>query len=112
MQQQIHNEEEFRQAVSGNELSVVKFYTTWCPDCRRVNTFIDDVIAKYPDMKFYEANSEEIPNVADEFEVMGAPSFLIFQDGAKVAHLHSRWAKTQKEIESFLDTKESKTISR
>lgn len=110
LMKQMTSEAEFREQIAKDTPTVVEFYTTWCPDCRRVSGFIDEVIQKHGDKAFFQVNSEELPDVSDEFEVKGAPSFLIFQNGQKVAHLHSRWAKTQPEIETFLETRESKTI--
>ena len=34
---------------------------------------------------------------------MGIPSILIFQNGEKLAHLHSANAKSPEQVESFLD---------
>jgi len=109
MIQPIQSESDFQVAISGDKFAVVEFYTTWCPDCRRVAKFLDDVTAKHADKQFYSMNSEEYPEISDKYEVKGAPSFLIFKNGEKVAHLHSRWAKKQPEIETFLDNMESKT---
>ncbi|MCL6454346.1 MAG: thioredoxin family protein [Alicyclobacillus sp.] len=110
MPQQITSEAQFQEAIARDTPTVVEFYTTWCPDCRRVSGFLDEIVARHTDKQFYGMNSEEFPEISDRYEVKGAPSFLIFRNGEKVAHLHSRWAKTEREIEEFLQTMESKTL--
>ena len=107
---QIQTEQQFREAISSNQPTVVKFYTSWCPDCKRVNTFIDDVMANHTEYQWFDLNGEDLPDVSEECQVMGVPSLLIFKNGKKIAHLHSRFAKTRPEIEEFLETRESKTI--
>ena len=47
-------------------------------------------------------NRDELMEPAQDYEVMGIPSLLIFKDGDKIAHLHSRDAKTKEQVETFL----------
>ena len=46
---------------------------------------------------------DELEDVTTENDVMGIPSILIFQNGEKLAHLHSANAKSPEQVESFLD---------
>lgn len=105
----IETEEQFREAIASDEPTVVKFYTTWCPDCKRLNTYIDDLVANHTEYHWFDLNGEDLPDVSDEYEVMGVPSLLVFKNGEKIAHLHSKYTKTRPEIEEFLQTLESKT---
>jgi thioredoxin 1 len=98
----IQSHAEFQEATTQDSLAVVKFYTTWCPDCRKLNTFIDDIIAKHSDLRWYEINGEDFPDLSEKYEVMGVPSLLVFKNGEKVAHLHSKYTKTPEQIEEFL----------
>ena len=45
---------------------------------------------------------DELEDVTTENDVMGIPSILIFQNGEKLAHLHSANAKSPEQVESFL----------
>ncbi|GMA51654.1 thioredoxin-like protein YdbP [Alicyclobacillus contaminans] len=98
----LQSEAQFQEAIRPDSLSVVKFFTTWCPDCKRLNTFIDDIIAKHSDLRWYEINGEDVPNLTEQYEVRGVPSLLVFRAGEKVAHLHSKYTKTPEQIEAFL----------
>ncbi|MFP7171883.1 thioredoxin family protein [Terribacillus sp. 7520-G] len=100
--EQIHTKEKFNEIIMSEEPVIVKFFADWCPDCTRMNMFIDQVLAEYGNYKWYELNNDEVPDVAAEQEVMGIPSILLFQNGEKLAHLHSANAKSPEEVIAFL----------
>ncbi|WP_113926812.1 thioredoxin family protein [Bacillus sp. P14.5] len=100
--QSIQNKETFQELISGSQPIIVKFFADWCPDCTRLNMFIDEIIEENSQYKWYELNKDELPEIADRYDVMGIPSLLIFKDGEKTAHLHSANAKTPDQVREFL----------
>ncbi|TFD95881.1 thioredoxin family protein [Jeotgalibacillus sp. R-1-5s-1] len=101
--QGIKNTEQFKEAINSGEPVIVKFTADWCPDCRRMDMFIDDIMDEYNGYKWFNLNRDELPEIADEQEVMGIPSLLIFQNGEKKAHLHSANAKSPEQVTEFLE---------
>jgi thioredoxin-like negative regulator of GroEL len=99
---QIHTTEQFQEIIASNKEVIIKFFADWCPDCTRLNMFIGDIIETYKDYEWYELNKDELPELADTYQVMGIPSLLIFKNGEKTAHLHSANAKTPDEVTGFL----------
>ncbi|MCA1012905.1 thioredoxin family protein [Halobacillus halophilus] len=100
----IHTIEKFNETIESEQPVIIKFQADWCPDCRRMDMFIGEVLEEYNQYHWYDVNRDEIPEVADKYEVMGIPSLLIFKQGEKIAHLHSANAKTPEEVEEFLQT--------
>ncbi|UOQ44378.1 thioredoxin family protein [Halobacillus salinarum] len=98
----IHTMEAFNQIISSEQPVIVKFQADWCPDCRRMDMFIGDILTEYKEYQWYEVNRDELPEAAEQYEVMGIPSLLVFKQGDKLAHLHSAYAKTPEEVEEFL----------
>ncbi|WP_163528401.1 thioredoxin family protein [Halobacillus ihumii] len=98
----IQTKENFQNLIEREQPVIVKFQADWCPDCRRMDLFINDIVNEFNDYKWYDVNRDELPEIAEKYEVMGIPSLLIFQDGKKTAHLHSADAKTPEEVEEFL----------
>jgi thiol-disulfide isomerase/thioredoxin len=101
---EIQTAEQFQQIISSDKPVIVKFYTTWCPDCMRLNMFIDDIMKEYSQYDWFEMNRDHFPELAEQYQVFGIPSLLVFQNGEKVAHLHSANAKTPEEVKAFLQS--------
>ncbi|MGN1387078.1 MAG: thioredoxin family protein [Bacillus sp. (in: firmicutes)] len=101
---QITSEQEYKEQIADDELTVGIFTTTWCPDCKRLDMFIDEVIAAHPNLKWFTIDRDEFPEISDEQNVMGIPSLLVFKNGEKLAHLHSANAKTPEAVGEFLDS--------
>ncbi|WP_339247084.1 thioredoxin family protein [Bacillus sp. FSL R5-0523] len=98
----ITTNEQFNELIQSAKEIIVKFYADWCPDCTRMNMFIGDILEEYNQNDWYELNKDELPDLAEKYQVMGIPSLLIFKNGEKTAHLHSANAKTPEEVTEFL----------
>lgn len=94
--------EDFDKIIESNEPVIIKFEAGWCPDCRAMDMWIDPIVEKYNDYKWYNVNRDELEDVAQDYEVMGIPSLLVFKNGEKTAHLHSANAKSPEQVEDFL----------
>lgn len=94
--------EQFENAIGGSEPAIVKFQAGWCPDCTRMDMFIDPIIEEFDQYHWYELNRDDLPELAEKWEVMGIPSLLIFKNGEKTAHLHSAHAKSPESVTQFL----------
>ncbi|CAI8903167.1 Thioredoxin-like protein YdbP [Bacillus sp. IT-79MI2] len=100
---EIKSEKEFKDIIASEEPVVVKFFTTWCPDCVRMDNFIGDVMEEFQKFEWYSINKDEFPSIAEEYQVMGIPSLLVYQNGEKLGHLHSANAKTEEQVTEFLE---------
>ena len=101
--EKVKTAEEFKEQISKNHLTVEIFTTTWCPDCKRLDMFIDEIMAEHADKKWYMVDKDEFPELAEEQNVMGIPSLLVYKNGEKIAHLHSANAKTPDQVREFLN---------
>lgn len=99
---EIKSNEQFEEIISSNDPVIVKFEADWCPDCKRMDMFIDEIIEENKQYTWYEINRDQFPELAEKYQVMGIPSLLIYQNGEKLAHLHSANAKTPDQVNEFL----------
>ncbi|GKU80723.1 thioredoxin family protein [Niallia sp. NCCP-28] len=99
---EIQTLEEFNEIIQSEKIVIVKFFTTWCPDCTRMDLFIGDIMEANADKTWYSLNKDELPSIAEKYDVMGIPSLLLFKNGEKIGHLHSANAKTPEQVEEFL----------
>ncbi len=51
-----------------------------------MNMFIDPILEEYKHIDWYELNRDEVPEAADENDVMGIPSLLVFKNGEKTTN--------------------------
>lgn len=100
----IQSVEQFRELTGRDEFTVVKYYTTWCPDCKNLDRFLGDIIAEHPDKTWVSMDAEEFQPIAEENEVRGIPSLLVYRGGQKIAHLHSKFAKTPDQVREYLNS--------
>ena len=102
--ERIRTEESFRNLINRDQITVVKFDASWCPDCKNMDRFIGDIIEENKDKDFYAVDAEQFLSVAESNEVRGIPSLLVYKNGVKLAHLHSRFAKTPAQVREYLGT--------
>lgn len=105
--QEITTLEQFNEIISGDQKVLVKFFAGWCPDCTRMDMFIDPIIEEYNHYIWYSANRDNFPELAEKYQVLGIPSLLIFQNGEKIAHLHSANAKSPGQVIEFLEAQKT-----
>ncbi|MDY0395352.1 thioredoxin family protein [Virgibacillus halophilus] len=98
----ISTEEKLNEVIQSDKPAIIKFFADWCPDCKRMDMFIGDIMAEFSNYKWYEINIDEVQGIAEKYEVMGIPSILIFQNGEKLAHQHSAFTKTPESVSEFL----------
>ena len=90
----IHQTEEFNSTIGSTDPVIIKF--------EAMDMWIDPIVEKYNNYQWYVVDRDELEDVTTENDVMGIPSILIFQNGKKLAHLHSANAKSPEQVESFL----------
>jgi thiol-disulfide isomerase/thioredoxin len=101
---EINTAEEFNQAVQSGKLTVAKFYTDWCPDCHRIDPFMPEVEEAYQEkISFISVNRDKFPELSEQLNIFGIPSFVAFYKGEELIRFVSRAGKTRDEIEAFLD---------
>lgn len=96
--------DQYKDAIQSDKPTVIKYYTTWCPDCKNLDRFIDDIIDEHQDKQWFSIDAEELQPIAEENDVRGIPSLLVYKNGEKIAHLHSKFAKTPEQIKEYLDS--------
>lgn len=90
--QEVRNKEELGTlldlAKNNNMLLLLDFYATWCGPCKNISPFIDGLSvnpAYQSRVLFVKADVEVAEDLAEEFEVMAMPTFILFQNGERVA---------------------------
>ena len=101
---QITTKKAYLEQITQDQITVGIFSTTWCPDCKRLDMFINEIIEENQDKQWFHIDCDELPEISNEQNIMGIPSLLVFKNGEKLAHLHSANAKTADAVREFLNS--------
>ena len=83
--EKLNSIEQFKVLKEENEKIVFVFSASWCPDC------------------IIYVNRDDYPEISQALDIFGIPSFVGYKNNVEVSRFVSRLAKTQKEVEQFLE---------
>lgn len=70
---------EYERALkTGHPETVIIFYSSWCPDCHRLEPYLDRLEAVFEDIDFYYVQRENHPVLANHLNIYGVPSVLYY----------------------------------
>ncbi|CAN7311301.1 thioredoxin family protein [Paenibacillus sp. LjRoot153] len=100
----VSNEQQFQEQISQSGVTIAIFKTTWCKDCHYIDPFMPAVEQAYEGrLTFIELDRDEFPDLCEQLNILGIPSFIAFRNGQEVVRFVSKLRKTREEIEQFLD---------
>lgn len=76
------NEGNFDSEVKGsNKTVLVDFFATWCAPCSAMAPVVKEIADEYPEYKCCKVNVDSSPSLANNFNVMSIPTFIVFKGG-------------------------------
>jgi len=77
------NEDNFQSEVLESEKPVlVDFGAVWCGPCKMLDPIVDELAEEWSDkVKVVKLDVDHNPNIAMNYQVMGVPTLMLFQDG-------------------------------
>lgn len=77
-------------------LVMVDFWAVWCGPCRMVAPTVEELAKEYSGkVKVGKLNTDENPDVASKYKIMGIPTLMFFKDGQKVDQIVGAVPKPQ-----------------
>lgn len=80
--------EDFIKTIKENKNVVVDFNATWCGPCRMMGRNIEEIEEKESDITFLKVDTDEFPQIAQQFAVMSIPTLVAFQHGKRIYFSH------------------------
>ena len=69
------------------EVALLDIFATWCQPCKILSPVVEQLSEEFTGkVAFFKADSEENPEVARKFKVMGIPYLILFKAGQPVDH--------------------------
>lgn len=81
---------------------VFYFFTTWCGDCHFIAPAMPAIEENFPEYTFVAVDRDQFIELAETWQILGIPSFVVTEDGKEKGRLVNKNRKTQEEVESFL----------
>lgn len=95
------------EVIKARGLVMVDFWADWCAPCRMIAPTVEELAKEYAgSVKFAKLNTDENPEIASEYKIMGIPTLMFFRDGRKIEQIVGVIPKKQLKavIDSLLKT--------
>ena len=91
-----------KEVLESKEPVLIDFYADWCGPCKMMAPVVEKLAEKYEGkVKVGKVNSDDEPELAQKFQVMSIPNFVIIKGGKVVDRVIG--AVPQKALEEKLD---------
>ena len=84
---------------------LVDFFAVWCGPCKMLAQIIDELAGEYDGkVKVCKIDTDESPDIASNYGIMGVPTVMFFKGGEKVDELvgYSPKAALKKKLDAQL----------
>lgn len=89
--------EKLNQLKNDTGVTLVEFYATWCPHCRKMMPVMEDVKEQVVShVNVYQFDIDKNGELADELGVQSIPTFIIYDNGNEL------WRHTGETTEAVL----------
>lgn len=85
-----------KEVLQANGLVMVDFWAVWCGPCRMIAPTVEELAKEYAGrVKVGKLNTDENPDIASKYKIMGIPTIMFFKDGQKVDQIVGAVPKPQ-----------------
>lgn len=75
----------YNDLITSSKTVLIEFYATWCPHCQKMMPVVEQIRELVGDSaKIYQLDVDKDSELADEQEVTGTPTFILYSDGREV----------------------------
>lgn len=85
-----------KEVLQADKLVLVDFWAVWCGPCQMVAPVIEELATEYQGkMKVMKLNTDENPEIAGKYRIMGIPTLMFFKGGKIVDQVVGAASKSQ-----------------
>jgi len=85
-----------KEVLGASGLVMVDFWAVWCGPCRIIAPTVEELAKEYMGkVKVCKLNTDENPEIASKYKIMGIPTLIFFKDGQKADQIVGAVPKPQ-----------------
>ncbi len=85
-----------REVLEATGHVLVDFWASWCGPCMMIAPIIEEMATEYAGkLKVFKLNTDENPEIASRYKIMGIPTLIFFKDGTIVDQIVGAVPKSQ-----------------
>ncbi len=85
-----------KEVLQSTGVVMVDFWAVWCGPCRIIAPTVEELAKEYSGkIKVGKLNTDENPDVASKYKIMGIPTVMFFKNGQKVDQIVGAVPKPQ-----------------
>src|SRR5512136_2474509 len=85
-----------KEVLNESGLVLIDFWAVWCGPCRMIAPAVEELAKEYAGkVKVVKLNTDENPEIASRYKIMGIPTLMFFKDGQKVDQIVGAVPKPQ-----------------
>jgi len=71
-----------KEVLQDKGLVMIDFWAVWCGPCRMIAPTVEELAKEYAGkIKVAKLNTDENPDIASKYKIMGIPTIMFFKDG-------------------------------
>lgn len=78
---EIKNSSQFKELIGCEKLTVVDFFTTWCPPCKAIAPVYSGWADKFPEIQFTKSDAEANDDISLLEGITCYPTFKLYKNG-------------------------------
>ncbi len=85
-----------KEVLNDAGLVMIDFWAVWCGPCRMIAPTVEELAKEYAGkVKVVKLNTDENPEIASRYKIMGIPTLMFFKAGQKVDQIVGAVPKPQ-----------------